>query len=59
MRCAGKGYDFCDDCANQYLEEECDFCDEGDNFESVEEDFAGANIQPLRFMRFMRMKEAA
>lgn len=31
-----KGYDYCQDCANQEIAEECDVCDDGDNFDPLD-----------------------
>jgi len=55
-RCAGKGWDFCEDCVNSVSdEEECQTCEDGDNYEPFE-DSEELTIHDLKFIRF---KEAA
>lgn len=53
-KCTGKGYEFCDDCANQELDEECDVCEDGDNFDPLDTD------QAMHVLRtIIPIKEAA
>lgn len=55
-RCAGKGWDFCDDCVNSQADpEQCDSCEDGSNFEGVD-DSEELTVHDLKFIRF---KEAA
>jgi hypothetical protein len=53
-KCTGKGYEFCEDCANQEWEEECDVCEDGDNFDPLDTD------QAMHVLRtIIPIKEAA
>ena len=52
--CTGNGYPFCEDCANQDLEEECEVCDDGDNFDPLHTEDAGRELR-----RIFTIKEAA
>lgn len=52
--CTGNGYPFCEDCANQDLDEECAVCDDGDNFDPLDTEDAHRALQ-----RFIPIKEAA
>lgn len=53
-KCTGNGYEFCDDCANQELEEECEVCEDGDNFDPLDTEDAQRVLR-----KFIPIKEAA
>lgn len=51
-RCAGKGWDFCEDCSNSESDTEvCETCEDGDNYEPFEES-EECSIHDLKFIRF-------
>lgn len=53
-KCTGNGYEFCEDCANQELEEECEVCEDGDNFDPLDTEDA-----QRAWNYIIRIKEAA
>jgi hypothetical protein len=48
-RCAGKGYEFCESCANSEVSFECDDCEDGSNFEGLDIE-QELTVHELRYM---------